>query len=192
MQTIDDIIKKAVEEASLKPVNNGTKPEVVKSAGDGAVADKLYKLADELERMGDVPIGGVAEKKAGDDTLRQLAKTYIYQQTLKHASEDRMEVADDTDTEKLAAHVEANAAYLDAFEKKAGLGSLAKRYRLHRTDRIMARNAEKLEKLYDPRGKPLLKAYSSPAGHKKWVKAVKRLEQQNIAALNLTPKRKNL
>lgn len=122
MQTLDDIIKQAVEEAGLKPANNGTTPEAVKSAsgGDGTVADKLYKLADELNKMGDVPIGGVTEKKA-DDTLRQLAKTVIYQQTLKKASEDRLGVCieDGTDIEKLAASVELQAAYIDCFDKVA-------------------------------------------------------------------------
>ena len=126
--TIDDIIKKAAEEAGLKPAlkTADTNGEAVKSASaDGTVADMLYVLADELEKMGDVQIGSVPEKRAGDDTLRQLAKTFIYQQTLKQASEDRMDVLGDADIEKcaLAARVEANAAYLDAFEKKANAQS---------------------------------------------------------------------
>lgn len=118
MRTIDDIIKQAVAEAGLRPAGSNGTPESIKSASGNSLADNLYKLAAELESLGDVPVGQTVVKKA-DDTLRQLAKTFIYQQALKKASADRMEVEEVGSIEKLAAHVEAQGAYLDCFEKVA-------------------------------------------------------------------------
>lgn len=115
--SIDTIIKQAMLDAGIQPK---LEKEAAKKTGN-ELADSLYKLAEQLESVGDVPVG--AQKAAsGDNHLRDLTKAYLFQRMLKRAVEDRLGVSsDDNVVEKVASEVCLKGEYLEAFEKRAGL-----------------------------------------------------------------------
>lgn len=123
--TIDEIIKQAMEEANLRPANHTKQANTSVDAGKGApVVEQLNKLAEFLEQLGETPIDRIGQnsrqKSASSNTLKSLARTFIYQNMLKEATETAL--GSDTDfheLEKAAGDLEFAGEYLAAFKKIA-------------------------------------------------------------------------
>lgn len=111
--SIDSIIKQAMVDAGLKP-----EEEIEKKATGNKLADDLYVLASECEKLGNARVGVV--KSAERSCLRDLTKAYLFQRMLKSAVEDRLGIVN-TETIKSAGEGEPDirVEYLKAFEKLA-------------------------------------------------------------------------
>lgn len=112
--SIDSIIKQAMMDAGMKPDE-----KIEKKATGNKLADDLYALASECEKLGNARVGAV---KAADSCLRDLTRAYLFQRMLKSAVEDRLGVAN-TEIEKSAGELalgsDIRVEYLKAFEKAA-------------------------------------------------------------------------
>jgi hypothetical protein len=109
--SIDSIIKQAMIDA-------GMNPEIEKKATGNKLADDLYALASECEKLGSARVG----VKSGSEPscLRSLTKAYLFQRMLKSAVEDRLGVVN-TEAVKSAGEGEPDirVEYLKAFGKVA-------------------------------------------------------------------------
>lgn len=111
--SIDALIKQAMAEAGLRP-----EEEIEKKATGNKLADNLYAIAAEFEKLGNAKAG----VKAGSEQscLRDLTKAYLFQRMLKSAVEDRLGIS----YTKSAGDSDIRVEYLNAFEKRAaGIGS---------------------------------------------------------------------
>ena len=109
--SIDTLIKQAMADAGLKP-----EEETEKKATGNKLADDLYALAAECEKLGNARVG--VKSGSGQSCLRDLTKAYLFQHMLKRAVEDRLGIVN-TEIEKSADDSDIRVEYLKAFEKRA-------------------------------------------------------------------------
>lgn len=114
--SIDTIIKQAMVEAGINPVSQG---KTEKKSSENKLANSLYELAEELENLGDIPIGVHKTASSDKSSLRELTRAYLFQHMLKNAVEDRLSIHNDENFKKTASEVCLKSKYLEAFAKKS-------------------------------------------------------------------------